>query len=125
MRGPSRRSRADRGWHVLPQIDPPASRARFSSSGSSPGPGDELSIKDGHPVVNGVEKADEPYTNPCGNIEACNLPRTITIPAGQYFMMGENRGASDDSRFWGPVPENWIIGEAFATYWPPNRVGSL
>ena len=35
-------------------------------------------------------------------------------------MMGDNRGASDDSRFWGPVPEEWIIGGAFATYWPPK-----
>jgi len=89
------------------------------------GPGDTLSVKNGHPVVNGVEKTDEPYTNPCGNAGACNMPRTITIPPGHYFMMGDNRGASDDSRFWGPVPEDWIIGEAFATYWPPDRIGFL
>jgi signal peptidase I len=87
------------------------------------GPGDKLAVKNGHPVVNGVEKTDEPYTNPCGSSDACNLPRTITIPPDQYFMMGDNRGASDDSRFWGPVPEDWIIGEAFATYWPPDRIG--
>jgi signal peptidase I len=87
------------------------------------GPGDTLSVHNGHPVVNGVEKKDEPYTMPCGSAPACNMPRTITIPADHYFMMGDNRGASDDSRFWGPVPRDWIIGEAFATYWPPNRVG--
>jgi signal peptidase I len=89
------------------------------------GPGDKLSIKDGHPVVNGVEKTDEPYINPCGSGEQCNLPKTITIPPDMYFMMGDNRGASDDSRFWGPVPKEWIIGEAFATYWPPDRIGGL
>lgn len=89
------------------------------------GPGDTLSVKDGHPVVNGVEKTDEPYINPCGGIEACNLPKKITIPPDMYFMMGDNRGASDDSRFWGPVPRDWIIGEAFATYWPPDRIGGL
>ncbi len=89
------------------------------------GPGDKLSIKEGHPVVNGVEKTNEPYTEPCGNAGVCNLPKTITIPPGHYFMMGDNRGASDDSRFWGPVPEEWIIGEAFFTYWPPDRVGTL
>ena len=89
------------------------------------GPGDTLSVKDGHPVVNGVEKTDEPYTNPCGSAAACNMPRTITIPPDHYFMMGDNRGASDDSRFWGPVPRDWIIGKAFATYWPPDRVGLL
>lgn len=89
------------------------------------GPGDTLSVKEGHPVVNGVEKKDEPYINPCGGTEACNLPKKITIPPGMYFMMGDNRGASDDSRFWGPVPRSWIIGEAFATYWPPDRIGTL
>ncbi len=89
------------------------------------GPGDTLSVKNGHPVVNGVEKTDEPYIIPCGTAPACNLPKTITIPPDHYFMMGDNRGASDDSRFWGPVPRSWIIGEAFATYWPPNRVGTL
>ncbi|HEX8751869.1 MAG TPA: signal peptidase I [Solirubrobacterales bacterium] len=88
-------------------------------------PGDTLSIKDGHPVVNGAEKKDEPYIRPCGASEACNLPKTITIPPGYFFMMGDNRGASDDSRFWGPVPKSWIIGEAFATYWPPDRIGLL
>jgi signal peptidase I len=89
------------------------------------GPGDTLSVKDGHPVVNGVEKTDEPYTNPCGSASACNLSKEITIPPDMYFMMGDNRGASDDSRFWGPVPRDWIIGEAFATYWPIDRIGGL
>ncbi|HSS04552.1 MAG TPA: signal peptidase I [Solirubrobacterales bacterium] len=89
------------------------------------GPGDTLSVRDGHPVVNGVEKTDEPYSVPCGDGSACNLPKPITIPPDSYFMMGDNRGASDDSRFWGPVPRKWIIGKAFATYWPPDRVGIL
>ncbi len=89
------------------------------------GPGDTLSVRNGHPVVNGVEKASEPYTLPCGASSACNLPKSITIPPDSYFMMGDNRGASDDSRFWGPVPRRWIIGEAFATYWPPDRIGTL
>lgn len=90
------------------------------------GPGDTVSIKQGHPVVNGKEKKDEPYIRPCrGAFGVCNMPKKITVPPGMYFMMGDNRGASDDSRFWGPVPRSWIIGEAFATYWPPDRIGTL
>ena len=88
------------------------------------GPGDRLTIHDGHPVVNGVE-AKEDFIKPCRGGNGCNLPRAITIPADHYFMMGDNRGASDDSRFWGPVPRSWIIGEAFFTYWPPDRIGLL
>jgi signal peptidase I len=88
------------------------------------GPGDKLSVRNGHPVVNGVEKTDEPYTMPCGNTgPPCNLPKPIVVPPDHYFMMGDNRGASQDSRFWGPVPRDWIIGKAFATYWPPDRLG--
>jgi signal peptidase I len=87
------------------------------------GPGDKLSIHNGHPVVNGVE-AQEDFIRPCaGSGNGCNLPQQITIPPDHYFMMGDNRGSSDDSRFWGPVPRDWIIGKAFATYWPPDRVG--
>ncbi len=89
------------------------------------GPGDTLAVRNGHPVVNGVEKTDEPYIRPCGMAPACNLPKPIKIPPGYYFMMGDNRGESDDSRFWGPVPRGWIIGKAFATYWPPDRIGIL
>ena len=86
------------------------------------GPGDRLKIVDGHPVVNGVQ-AEEDFIRPCSPGGECNLPTEITIPEDHYFMMGDNRGESDDSRFWGPVPRDWIIGKAFATYWPPKRIG--
>jgi signal peptidase I len=88
------------------------------------GPGDKLSIRDGHPVVNGV-MAKESFIEPCHDGGSCNFPQTITIPPNDYFMMGDNRSHSDDSRFWGPVPRDWIIGEAFFTYWPPDRIGVL
>ena len=88
------------------------------------GPGDTLAIVDGHVVRNGKRQA-ESFIEPCGGGPECNLTTPITIPKDHYFMMGDNRGASDDSRFWGPVPRDWIIGNAFATYWPPKRIGLL
>ena len=48
--------------------------------------------------------------------------RRTTCPTGQYFMMGDNRSQSCDSREWGTVPRKNLIGKVFATYWPPNRI---
>jgi signal peptidase I len=86
------------------------------------GPGDVISIIEGHVIRNGVREKDS-YIKACGSVPACNLRTPIKIPADHWFMMGDNRGDSDDSRFWGPVPTGWIIGGAFATYWPPDRIG--
>jgi signal peptidase I len=86
------------------------------------GPGDTISIVGGHVIRNGKRQKDG-FTRPCGGGDGCDFPTPITIPPDHYFMMGDNRGASDDSRFWGPVPKKWIIGGAFATYWPPRRIG--
>ncbi|MGH2834830.1 MAG: signal peptidase I [Solirubrobacteraceae bacterium] len=88
------------------------------------GPGDTLYIKEGHAYRNGKRESDS-YIAQCGGGSECNFPTPIKIPAGHWFMMGDNRGESDDSRFWGPVPTSWIIGQAFATYWPPDRIGTL
>ena len=87
-------------------------------------PGDRLKVIRGHAYINGKE-LNEPYIRPDESCPICNLPREITIPPGHFFMMGDNRGESDDSRDWGPVPKGWIIGKAFFTYWPPSRVGTL
>jgi signal peptidase I len=88
------------------------------------GPGDRLAVDDGHVILNG-KRQTESFAEPCGGGSGCNFRREITVPAGHYFMMGDNRGSSDDSRFWGPVPRRWVIGGAFATYWPPKRIGLL
>ncbi len=93
-------------------------------------PGDEIYIREGHVYRKPVGKSQfvvekDSYIRPCGASPECNFPTPIKIPAGHWFMMGDNRGESDDSRFWGPVPTGWIIGKAFATYWPPKRVGIL
>jgi signal peptidase I len=85
-------------------------------------PGDTIAIINGHVIRNG-KRASEPFASSCAGAE-CNL-NPITIPRGFYFLMGDNRGNSDDSRFWGPVPRKWIIGKAIVSYWPPKSVGGL
>jgi signal peptidase I len=92
------------------------------------GPGDEIYVKEGHVFRKAAGKSEfvaekDPYIKACGTSPECNFPKPIKIPAGHWFMMGDNRGESDDSRFWGPVPTGWVIGQAIATYWPPDRIG--
>jgi signal peptidase I len=88
-------------------------------------PGDTLKIEGGIPIVNGEPFTGDWKIRACNGLGGCDFPKEITIPPDHYFMMGDNRGASDDSRYWGPVPRDWIIGEAFFTYWPPDRIGFL
>jgi signal peptidase I len=89
------------------------------------GPGDVITIQDGHVIRNGHREPDG-YIRPCFAGETdCTFSTPIRVPRGMWFMMGDNRGISDDSRYWGPVPASWIIGDAFFTYWPPDRIGTL
>ncbi len=86
--------------------------------------GDHLTIRDGHVFRNGVQERGR-YIQPCPTASVCTYSQSIIVPAGEYYMMGDNRGISDDSRFWGPVPQRWIIGAAIATYWPLDRIGII
>ena len=86
--------------------------------------GDTIAIVHGHAIRNG-RPAAEPFAAACTDASGCDFPNAIKVPAGHVFVMGDNRGDSDDSRYWGPVPTSWVIGRAFATYWPPGRVGTL
>ena len=87
-------------------------------------PGDRLKVERGRVYIDG-KLQKEPFIDPDETCDICNLPREITIPPGHFFMMGDNRGASADSRYWGPVPRDQLIGQAFFTYWPPKRIGTL
>src|SRR3954451_20607992 len=83
--------------------------------------GDSIAVRDGHVIRNG-RQAREPFAAPCAG-DICHFPKSIVIPKGEVFLMGDNRGNPDDSRLWGPVPLDWVVGKAFATYWPPSRLG--
>jgi signal peptidase I len=81
-------------------------------------PGEQVSEKSGAFYVDG-KKLNEPYLSPLARDTV-----TMTWPRlgpKQYFVMGDNRLASCDSRTWGAVPRGNFIGPVVATYWPPNR----
>jgi signal peptidase I len=88
-------------------------------------PGETIQEKSGTIYIDGHALL-EPYVKPDRRDSGSTiLGRTAPyrIPKGMYFFMGDNRIQSCDSREWGPVPRKNIIGEVFAVYWPPNRIG--
>jgi signal peptidase I len=87
-------------------------------------PGDHLRIINGHVIRNG-KRESAPYAVACDVNSVCTFRKTIVVPKGDYYMMGDNRPDSEDSRFWGPVPRSWLIGGVFFTYWPIDRIGFL
>lgn len=84
-------------------------------------PGETLEIKNNTVFIDGTP-LKETYLN-----EGTNMPDygPITIPEGEYFMMGDNRNNSSDSRAWGFVPEEYLIGKAQFIYWPFAHIGGL
>jgi signal peptidase I len=81
-------------------------------------PGEQVSEKDGFFYVNG-KKLNEPYLS---FYQRDSVTKTWPrLGPSQYFVMGDNRLASCDSRTWGPVQRSAFIGPVVATYWPPNR----
>jgi signal peptidase I len=82
-------------------------------------PGDTISVENGRPTVNGVT-LKEFYVDP-QRMRASPSDKPIqnmVVPAGEYFVMGDNRAESFDSRSWGFLPRSNIIGRATLVYWP-------
>lgn len=83
-------------------------------------PGERVTISEGRVYVDGV-RLEEPYLTQ----ETQGNGRSWTVPPLSVFVMGDNRGASRDSRVFGPVSLNQIIGRAVLRYWPLDQVGFL
>lgn len=84
-------------------------------------PGETVEAQNGQILIDG-EPLDEPYLDEgvtTGDFDP------VTIPEGQYFMMGDNRGDSRDSRFFGPIAEETIVGRAFFRVWPLGDISTL
>ncbi len=83
--------------------------------------GDTVEVREGRLYVNGVAQ-DEPFIKEYPIVP--DYPETA-VPAGSVWAMGDNRNNSGDSRVFGPVPEDAIVGTAFAIYWPLGHIRGL
>jgi signal peptidase I len=83
-------------------------------------PGETIEVRDGQVLVDGVSLV-EPYLTQ----QTRGQYGPVGVPAGYIFVMGDNRGASNDSRVFGPVEQSRIVGRAWVSYWPPVDLGFI
>jgi signal peptidase I len=108
---------------------PPEARQRCGAGGTFvkrliglPGETVEMRLRRGfaYVFINGKQLDESKYLKQ--DRRDTGPAKVFKVPQGQYFMMGDNREQSCDSRIWGSVPRKNIIGKVFATYWPPQRI---
>ncbi len=85
-------------------------------------PGDTIAVDDGYVILNG-KKLVENYV-PTDYRDDRSYPATV-VPPNEYFVLGDHRVSSNDSRAWGFVPRNYIYGKAVFVFWPPERIGAV
>ena len=85
-------------------------------------PGEVVSERNGDVYIDGKRLRESYIDRQRRDFRTQTWPR---VPKGSYFVMGDNREISEDSRVWGTLPRSYIIGEAFVTYWPLDRLRTL
>ncbi len=85
-------------------------------------PGDKVEIKSGYVVVNGKKLAENYVPKQYRDTQSYGI---TTLPANDYFVLGDHRNASNDSRDWGFVPKSYIYGKADFVFWPFNEIGTI
>lgn len=91
-------------------------------------PGDKVMLKAGFVFVNGIKLDELTYLSPDVRTYGgafLTEGQEVLVPEGSYFALGDNRGFSSDSREWGFVPKDKIIGKSFLVYWPVNNFGMV
>jgi signal peptidase I len=86
-------------------------------------PGEIIEVRGGDVLIND-KPLKQPFTGSAPSLSPEDM-KALLIPRGMYFVMGDNRGVSFDSRLFGPVPEKYIFGKAFFRYWPPAVMGKI
>jgi signal peptidase I len=91
-------------------------------------PGDTIMLKNGHVFLNREQLNEEKYLNPDIKTYGGSFlqeGQSVTVPEGNFFVLGDNRPYSSDSREWGFVPRGNVIGESFFSYWPISEMGII
>lgn len=93
-------------------------------------PGERVSTEDGHVLIDG-EPLEEPWllatvrTDPFLDTSGCGGPDGCVVPEGELFVLGDNRGNSAASNYYGPIPFEEVVGRAFLRVWPLGSFGGL